>query len=85
MSTFSRIQMVSEVQASELILRSNFPVLPDLSVTRQELMLKAETHEYVSEGHKRFVFRDLANEFNGSAAAKDSADRLTRVPLIERV
>ena len=47
LSTFSRLESVKEMQASELISRSDFPAQPDLNETRQELMLKAVTHENV--------------------------------------
>ena len=75
LSTFSRLDSVREMQASELISRANFSAPSNLNETRQELMLKAAVHENVP-GYKHLVVRDLADALGGSTAAEDTSKSL---------
>ena len=75
LSTFSRLNSVREMQASELLSRANFSAPSNLNETRQEHMFKAAVHENVP-GYKHLVVRDLADALGGSTAAEDTSKSL---------
>ena len=59
-STFSILDKVEEVQPSELFSRAHFPQPLDTSVSREEVLLKAATHEVTPAGFRSLSLRSLA-------------------------